>query len=140
MLITYELSDINAISNLLIQDFSTKVIRIDGDMGAGKTTLISSLCKSLGVKETISSPTFSLVNTYHIGNEKIYHFDFYRLKNENEAIDFGLEEYLESGNICFMEWAEKISSHLPLEYDHYILNIVDEKYRKIESKKSIQLR
>ena len=105
-------------------------------MGAGKTTLISSLCKSLGVKETISSPTFSLVNTYHIGNEKIYHFDFYRLKNENEAIDFGLEEYLESGNICFMEWAEKISSHLPLEYDHYILNIVDEKYRKIESKKS----
>ena len=140
MLITYELSDINAISNLLIQDFSTKVIRIDGDMGAGKTTLISSLCKSLGVKETISSPTFSLVNTYHIGNEKIYHFDFYRLKNENEAIDFGLEEYLESGNICFMEWAEKISSHLPLEYDHYILNIVDEKYRKIESKKSNYLR
>jgi tRNA threonylcarbamoyladenosine biosynthesis protein TsaE len=136
MLITYELSDINAISNLLIKDFSTKVIRIDGDMGTGKTTLISSLCKSLGVKETISSPTFSLVNTYHIGNEKIYHFDFYRLKNENEAIDFGLEEYLESGNICFMEWAEKISSHLPLEYDHYILNIVDEKYRKIESKKS----
>ena len=136
MLITYELSDINPISNLLIQDFSTKVIRIDGDMGSGKTTLISSLCKSLGVKETISSPTFSLVNTYHIGNEKIYHFDFYRLKNENEAIDFGLEEYLESGNICFMEWAEKISSHLPLEYDHYILNIVDEKYRKIESKKS----
>ena len=136
MLITYELSDINAISNLLIQDFSTKVIRIDGDMGTGKTTLISSLCKSLGVKETISSPTFSLVNTYYIGNEKIYHFDFYRLKNENEAIDFGLEEYLESGNICFMEWAEKISSHLPLEYDHYILNIVDEKYRKIESKKS----
>ena len=136
MLITYELSDINAISNLLINDFSTKVIRIDGDMGTGKTTLISSLCKSLGVKETISSPTFSLVNTYHIRNEKIYHFDFYRLKNENEAIDFGLEEYLESGNICFMEWAEKISSHLPLEYDHYILNIVDEKYRKIESKKS----
>ena len=136
MLITYELSDINAISNLLIQDFSTKVIRIDGDMGSGKTTLISSLCKSLGVKETISSPTFSLVNTYHIGNEKIYHFDFYRLKNENEAIDFGLEEYLESGNICFMEWAEKISSHLPLEYDHYILNIVDEKYRKIQSKKN----
>jgi tRNA threonylcarbamoyladenosine biosynthesis protein TsaE len=140
MLITYELSDINAISNLLIQDFSTKVIRIDGDMGTGKTTLISSLCKSLGVKETISSPTFSLVNTYHIGDEKIYHFDFYRLKNENEAIDFGLEEYLESGNICFMEWAEKISSHLPLEYDHYILNIVDEKYRKIESKKSNYLR
>ena len=137
MLITYELSDINAISNLLIQDFSTKVIRIDGDMGTGKTTLISSLCKSLGVKETISSPTFSLVNTYHIGNEKIYHFDFYRLKNENEAIDFGIEEYLESGNICFMEWAEKISSHLPLEYDHYILNIVDEKYRKIESKRLI---
>ena len=135
MLITYELSDINAISNLLIQDFSTKVIRIDGDMGTGKTTLISSLCKSLGVKETISSPTFSLVNTYHIGNEKIYHFDFYRLKNENEAIDFGIEEYLDSGNICFMEWAEKISSHLPLEYDHYILNIVDEKYRKIQSKK-----
>ena len=131
MLITYELSDINAISNLLIQDFSTKVIRIDGDMGTGKTTLISSLCKSLGVKETISSPTFSLVNTYHIGNEKIYHFDFYRLKNENEAIDFGIEEYLDSGNKCFIEWSNKISPLLKDPINKFEIKIMDQNKRKI---------
>ncbi len=135
MLFTYKLADLSIISKNLIQDFSTKVIRIDGPMGAGKTTLISGICKSLGVKEPISSPTFSLVNTYNSSNGTIYHFDFYRLENPVEAIDFGIEEYLESGNLCFMEWAEKINPHLPLKYDHYALEIIDEKYRKIQSKK-----
>ena len=136
MVYTFKAKDLKIIGKYLIEDLSTKVVRIDGPMGAGKTTLISSICKSLGVEEPISSPTFSLVNTYKSRDGIIYHFDFYRIQNAHEALDIGLEEYLESGNICFMEWAEKISSHLPLEYDHYILNIVDEKYRKIESKKS----
>ena len=112
------------------------IVAIYGEMGVGKTSAVKQWLKSLNSKDLGSSPTFSIVNEYLSPTGVIYHFDFYRLKNENEAIDFGLEEYLESGNICFMEWAEKISSHLPLEYDHYILNIVDEKYRKIESKKS----
>ena len=131
---TFKATDLKIISKYLIEDLSTNVVRIDGPMGAGKTTLISSICKSLGVEEPISSPTFSLVNTYKSRDGIIYHFDFYRIQNAHEALDIGLEEYLESGNLCFMEWAEKITPHLPLNYDHYKLEVIDEKYRKIKSK------
>ena len=134
MMYTFKAADLKTIGKYLIQDLSTKVVRIDGPMGAGKTTLISSICKSLGVKEPISSPTFSLINTYESHDGIIYHFDFYRLQNAEEALDFGIEEYLESGSLCFMEWAEKIIPHLPMNYDHYNLEIVNEKYRKIKSK------
>ena len=105
------------------------VIRIDGAMGAGKTTLISEICKKMGVLEATSSPTFSLVNNYQGKKEPIYHFDFYRLENPNEAIDFGVEEYFESGYLCLLEWAEIISEHLPLSYDHYELKWVNETTR-----------
>ena len=114
MVYTFKAKDLKIIGKYLIEDLSTKVVRIDGPMGAGKTTLISSICKSLGVEEPISSPTFSLVNTYKSRDGIIYHFDFYRIQNAHEALDIGLEEYLESGNLCFMEWAEKITPHLPL--------------------------
>ena len=134
MIYTFKATDLKIIGKYLIEDLSTKVVRIDGPMGAGKTTLISSICKSLGVEEPISSPTFSLVNTYKSRDGIIYHFDFYRIQNAHEALDIGLEEYLESGNLCFMEWAEKITPHLPLNYDHYKLEVIDEKYRKIKSK------
>ena len=136
MVYTFKAKDLKIIGKYLIEDLSTKVVRIDGPMGAGKTTLISSICKSLGVEEPVSSPTFSLVNTYKSRDGIIYHFDFYRIQNAHEALDIGLEEYLESGNLCFMEWAEKIIPHLPLNYDHYELEIIDKKHRKIESKNS----
>ena len=133
---TFKATDLKIIGKYLIEDLSTKVVRIDGPMGAGKTTLISSMCKSLGVEEPISSPTFSLVNTYKSRDGIIYHFDFYRIQNADEALDIGLEEYLESGNLCFMEWAEKITPHLPLNYDHYKLEVIDKEHRKIKSKNS----
>ena len=136
MVYTFRATDLKIIGKYLIEDLSTKVVRIDGPMGAGKTTLISSICKSLGVEEPISSPTFSLVNTYKSRNGIIYHFDFYRIQNAHEALDIGLEEYLESGNLCFMEWAEKITPHLPLNYDHYKLEVIDKEHRKIKSKNS----
>ena len=136
MIYTFKATDLKIISKYLIEDLSTKVVRIDGPMGAGKTTLISSICKSLGVEEPISSPTFSLVNTYKSRDGIIYHFDFYRIQNAHEALDIGLEEYLESGNLCFMEWAEKIIPHLPLNYDHYRLEVIDKEQRKIKSKNS----
>lgn len=79
----------------------------------GKTTLIKELCKQLGVVENVSSPTFSIVNEYEAKEEKIYHFDFYRLKDEQEAFDLGYEEYFYSGNYCFVEWPEKIENLLP---------------------------
>jgi tRNA threonylcarbamoyladenosine biosynthesis protein TsaE len=83
------------------------------NMGMGKTTLIKELCKQLGVNENVSSPTFSIVNEYEGGGKRIYHFDFYRLKDEHEAFDLGYEEYFYSGNYCFVEWPEKIENLLP---------------------------
>jgi tRNA threonylcarbamoyladenosine biosynthesis protein TsaE len=87
-----------------------------GEMGVGKTTLIKTIAKQMGVIETVQSPTFSIVNEYSYGAGKIYHFDFYRIKNEEEAFDIGVDEYLESDEFCFVEWPDKITSLLP---DHY---------------------
>ena len=129
----YNLDNVNKASKLVIDNIKTTVVRIDGKMGAGKTKIISNICMQLGVKEVITSPTFSLINTYQSNNGPIYHFDFYRLQNPNEALDIGIEEYLESGNICFLEWAEKIENHLPLNYDHYILKVLNDNTRKIFS-------
>lgn len=85
-----------------------------GKMGAGKTTFIKSLCETLGVSEIVNSPTFSIVNEYETEKKDIiYHFDFYRINKIQEASDFGVEEYFESGNLCFMEWAENITPLLP---------------------------
>ena len=129
----YNLDNINKASKLVIDNIKTTVVRIDGKMGAGKTKIISNICMQLGVKEVITSPTFSLINTYQSNNGPIYHFDFYRLQNPNEALDIGIEEYLESGNVCFLEWAEKIENHLPLNYDHYILKVLNDNTRRIFS-------
>ena len=94
-----------------------KIVLFYGDMGAGKTTFIKSICLELGVKETVSSPTFSIVNEYEGNGNTIYHFDFYRIKSIQEAYDIGYEEYFYSGNMCFVEWPDKIDELLP---EHYL--------------------
>lgn len=87
-----------------------------GDMGAGKTTFIRAICKELGVTESVNSPTFAIVNEYTDREGKpIYHFDFYRIEKEEEAFDFGYEDYFFSGNLCFVEWPEKIENLIPNE-------------------------
>jgi tRNA threonylcarbamoyladenosine biosynthesis protein TsaE len=127
----FKKDEIDLAVKLILKRCSFKVIRIDGPMGAGKTTLISALCKYLCIEETISSPSFSLVNSYKGENGPVYHFDFYRLENSNEALDFGVEEYFESGALCFLEWAEKIEKHLPLKYDHFKLKVIDFETRRL---------
>lgn len=102
-----------------------------GTMGAGKTTLINELCLQLGVQDHTSSPTFSIVNEYASSNGAIFHFDFYRLKSESEAFDFGYEEYFYSGNYCFIEWPEKIPNLLPDSIIKIELTITDFESRKI---------
>lgn len=91
-----------------------RVFLLFGEMGAGKTTLIKSLCLALGVSDTVNSPTFTLVNEYLDGHgDSVYHFDLYRLEKESEALDFGIEDYLCSGQYCFIEWPEKASRLMP---------------------------
>ena len=90
------------------------VFAFDGKMGAGKTTFIKAVCEELGVEDVINSPTFAIVNEYVDGKgEPIYHFDFYRIKNLQEVMDIGYEDYVYSGNVCFMEWPELIENLLP---------------------------
>jgi len=91
-----------------------KVFAFYGKMGAGKTTFIKAVCEELGVEDVINSPTFAIVNEYVDGEgEPIYHFDFYRIKKEQEVLDIGYEDYVYSGNVCFMEWPELIENLLP---------------------------
>lgn len=90
------------------------VFAFHGEMGAGKTTFIKAICENLGVKDVINSPTFAIINEYLSGTgDLIYHFDFYRIKDEREAYDFGYEDYFYSGNLCFIEWPELVESLLP---------------------------
>ena len=101
-------------------------------MGVGKTTLIKEMAKKLGVVNPTSSPTFSLVNEYQINdNQFIYHFDVYRLKNEIEALDMGIDEYLYSGNWCFIEWAENIPSLIPDEHSIIKIEILPDEKRRL---------
>ena len=122
-LVANSLDDLELLAKHLVSLFGEhKVIAFYGEMGAGKTTLIKSICKALGSKDTVSSPTFSLVNEYKYGDEKhIYHFDFYRIKNIDEALDMGVEEYFGSGNLCLIEWPEKIEQLL--DTGHTVIRI-----------------
>ena len=106
-----------------------KIFLFYGDMGAGKTTLIKSLCECLGVHEPVTSPTFSIVNEYEGEGARIFHFDFYRLKNQSEALDMGYEEYFYSGNYCFIEWPEKIADLLPPHYIRINIQVLDSNER-----------
>lgn len=122
---------INSAAEWVIENIHTKkIIIVDGEMGAGKTTLIKTIGKLLGVQQVINSPTFSIVNEYetHTG-EIIYHFDCYRIETIREALEIGIPEYLESGNRCFIEWAENISSLLPDDVCK-IKIFVDEKHQR----------
>jgi tRNA threonylcarbamoyladenosine biosynthesis protein TsaE len=122
MQLCFTLNEIRKAAQYLLDYSLTSVIRIDGEMGVGKTTLISEAARLLGVEDAVNSPTFSLVNSYESNNIIFYHFDFYRLNHPDEALDFGVEEYFDSRNLCFLEWAEKIKPHLPIDYDHFIIN------------------
>ena len=122
MEISFSLDQLEEVAKQFLKQNPNKVILFHGEMGVGKTTLIKVLAKTLGVNDMTSSPTFSLVNEYQTTDRQtVYHFDFYRLNKEVEALDMGADEYLYSGNWCFIEWAEKISSLIPEE--HSVINI-----------------
>ena len=120
--IVFTLDELELVAQQIISQHPEKVILFHGEMGVGKTTLIKQLCITLGVNSATSSPTFSLVNEYETTtNQIVYHFDFYRLKNEMEALDMGADDYFYSGNWCFIEWPEKIPNLIP--ENHSVVNI-----------------
>jgi tRNA threonylcarbamoyladenosine biosynthesis protein TsaE len=117
MQFNFLLPDIQTIASQIITEASPqKIFLFYGEMGAGKTTLIKSLCEVLGVEGSVTSPTFAIVNEYAGKAGPVFHFDFYRLKNQTEALDMGYEEYFYSGDYCFIEWPEKIPDLLPPNY------------------------
>lgn len=132
-----DLSEIkSAAKEILRYAADRKVITLTGDLGAGKTTLTQAICKALGVGENVTSPTFSLVNEYSYldknGQEQLFrHLDLYRLKNLDEALDIGIEDYLEDGQYCFIEWPEIIEPLLPEKVVKINISILNNSSRKI---------
>lgn len=111
---------------------NSKVFAFHGDMGAGKTTIISALCRARGVEEHLSSPTFSIINAYHTASgEEIFHLDLYRLKNAREAAAAGVEDCLESGAICFVEWPERAPEMFDGNTMHVYISVQENGLRKI---------
>lgn len=111
------ISQLPAVAQQLLQYANgQKFFVFEGEMAAGKTTFIKAFCKTLGVEEVVSSPTFSIVNEYDSPQGPVYHFDFYRLKNLQEAYDIGYEEYFYNGHYCLIEWPSKVEALLPENY------------------------
>ena len=124
--------EIQKVAHKIISENPKKVILFHGNMGVGKTTLIKELAIALGVFDATSSPTFSLVNEYQTSNNQlVYHFDMYRINSEREALDMGIDEYLYSGNWCFIEWAEKIPNLIPEEHSVIRLSLTSDGKRHL---------
>ncbi|HLV23632.1 MAG TPA: tRNA (adenosine(37)-N6)-threonylcarbamoyltransferase complex ATPase subunit type 1 TsaE [Moheibacter sp.] len=124
------LQELPQLATEIISKFQHKIILFEGEMGAGKTTLIKEIIAQMGSQDETSSPTFSIVNEYETEMGKVFHFDLYRIKSEMEAYDFGIEEYLGSGNYCFIEWPERIENLIP-ENHHVVKIIAQENQRTI---------
>jgi tRNA threonylcarbamoyladenosine biosynthesis protein TsaE len=124
---TWIISDLNAIRqaavNFIREMDHRTVFAFYGKMGVGKTTFIKAICEELGVEDVVNSPTFSIINEYRsaVTGELMYHFDFYRIQQLHEALDIGVEDYFDSGALCFIEWPEHIEALLPDDTVHIVL-------------------
>lgn len=129
------LEELNDAAEKILSAFpADRIFLLHGQMGAGKTTLVNAFCTVLGVEDATSSPTFSIVNEYASPNSTIYHFDFYRLKNEEEALDLGYEDYFYTDAYSFVEWPEKITNLLPADARHITIETRSPTSRKIKVK------
>jgi len=132
MISNYTLQQLPQIAKQIISESPDKVLLFYGEMGVGKTTLIKELVKQLEVDDVVTSPTFSLVNEYQSRNgATIYHFDFYRIDNEEEAMDIGIEDYFYNNSWCLIEWPEKVKNLLPLNAVEIHLSINEDESRAI---------
>ncbi|MCH5596766.1 tRNA (adenosine(37)-N6)-threonylcarbamoyltransferase complex ATPase subunit type 1 TsaE [Niabella ginsengisoli] len=137
----YALNDIKRAAEWLLEQINDhKVIALHGNMGAGKTTLVSAVCRLLKVTDAVSSPTFSIINEYNYDDNgadgSVYHIDLYRLKDEEEAIRAGVEDCLYSGGYCFVEWPERADGLLPPKTLHVHIRLEDDTHRSLEIAKN----
>ncbi len=129
---TYQLKDIDAIAANVLEHFESKTILFNGSMGAGKTTFTNALLKAMQSDDVATSPTFSIVNEYTVPNDKIYHFDFYRIESLDEAYNFGIEDYLNSNHWLFMEWSERIEELIPEDTQTITITDLNENKRSLK--------
>jgi tRNA threonylcarbamoyladenosine biosynthesis protein TsaE len=129
--INYSIEEISRTAKIILSlNPSSKIFIFNGEMGSGKTTLIKAIIKELGYEGTVSSPTFSIINEY-LNGDKIYHFDFYRIKNKNELLDIGIDEYISSNNRCFVEWPNLITDILPDKHIELNIDVISSDDRKL---------
>lgn len=134
-----KISSLKALDNAaqkLISSFpGQRVFAFYGKMGSGKTTFIQAVCRAIGTGDNVTSPTFAIINQYNTEEgEPIYHFDFYRIKDVEEAFDLGYEDYFYSGNYCLIEWPEKIESLLPHNFVEVRIEVLENEKRVITAK------
>ena len=123
MKIKFQINQLKEVAEDVKKDINTNIVLISGEMGVGKTTLIKEIFLSMNVIDNVSSPTFSIINEYRTKQNKVvYHMDLYRLKNISETEDIGLFEYLESGNLCIIEWGDMIEKLIDSKYDKFIIS------------------
>lgn len=128
----YNLHQIDSVASTILKQLESKVVVFNGDMGAGKTTFIKALLKAMNSKDVVNSPTFSIVNEYSIPNDKVYHFDFYRIESLEEAFNFGIEDYMNSDHWLFIEWADRIEPLLPEQRSTIDITVIDEENRSLK--------
>ena len=127
------LDELDTVAEAVINSLDGRtVVAFDAPMGAGKTTLISRIAALLGAEDSVTSPTFAIVNQYEGTEHTIYHFDMYRIERVEEALDFGSEEYLSSGDLCLVEWPEKIEPLLPDDTMVVRIEILSDTARRFE--------
>ena len=130
--VEYSLNKIDEISQLVIDKIKTiKVILLRGELGSGKTTLVKSVLKKMGINDCVTSPTFSIVNEYDFSENIIYHFDLYRIEKIEELDIIGFEDYIYSQNICFIEWPEIVLNNIDLKYLDIEIRYLGEDKREI---------
>jgi tRNA threonylcarbamoyladenosine biosynthesis protein TsaE len=127
----YSLNELQTVVKQLLKNLNSKTILLYGDMGVGKTTLIKELVKVLGSTDEVSSPTYSIINEYELKNDKIFHFDLYRIKNIEEAYNFGIEDYLDSNHWIIIEWPELIEELITDNHNSIVLGLNENNTRNM---------